>query len=456
MRRIPVRLRVTLVFTGVMAAVLVATGLFLYDRLRADLDDSLNQDLRSRSAGLASAMRVSDVGLGEAARSIIRDPRQGFSQVLTTGGKLFDPAVQHGAPVIDRGAAQRAARGSFYVERPELPGFDSDPARLFVHPIRFERRTLIVVVGASLAERDATLSSLRTLLLIGGPIALLLAALAAYGTVAAAMRPVEAMRARAAEISSTPGEHRLPVPPARDELQRLGETLNEMLERLDESIERERSFVDDASHELRTPLALHRTELELALRYGGTREELRASIASAIEDADRLAQLADDLLVMARADKDGLPIRTAQLELSDLFSAVRERAGSHVAKAGRSLDVEPPDGIAITGDSQRLEQALGNLIDNAIHHGAGAIRLWARPDDTSVELHVSDEGPGFPPDFLPHAFERFRRADAARGEGGTGLGLAIVQAIAAAHGGQAGAANRAGAGADVWIEVPRG
>jgi signal transduction histidine kinase len=446
---------VTLVFTAVMAVVLAATGVFLYERLRVDLDDAINKDLHSRAAALASAIRVNDVGLGESARSILRDPRQGFTQVLTPAARLFDPSVQHGTPVLDPATAREAAGGPMFLSRSSLPGLGGEPARLLARPIVFERHPVVVVVGASLADRDHALESLQELLLIGGPVALLLAALAAYGTVAAALRPVEAMRIRATEISDAPGGSRLPVPPADDELHRLGETLNEMLDRLEESIERERSFVDDASHELRTPLALHRTELELALRYGGTTDELKTSIAAALGEANRLSQLAEDLLVIARADKGGLPIEAHPLEVGLVFDSVRERFSGRVEDAGRSLAVDHPAGLLVQGDRTRLEQALGNLVENALSHGGGAVEISARTSDGSVQLHVTDSGAGFPPEFLPHAFERFGRADLARGEGGAGLGLAIVEAIASAHGGRAGAANLPAGGADVWIELKR-
>jgi len=444
---------VTLVFTGVMAVVLVGTGVFLYLRLQSELDQSINQNLQTHASALGRAIRVGDAGLGEPARSVLRDRQAGFAQVLRADGGLFDPRVQSGAPVLDPATVQRAILRPTLLEPPDVQSLAGNRTRLFARRIVFERHRLVIVVGASLAQRDSTLSSLRTLLLIGGPVALLLAALAAYGTVAAALRPVEAMRARAAEISDAPGEHRLPVPPAPDELHRLGETLNQMLERLDAAIRRERAFTDDASHELRTPLALHRAELELALRYGETRDELRASIASALEEADRLSQLAEDLLVIARADKGGLPIETERLEVHALLNAVRARADGRAREAGRMLVVDDTDGLRVDGDRLRLEQALGNLVENALSHGAGPVRLWAREAEGRVELHVSDAGPGFAPEFLPHAFERFRRGDVARSAGGAGLGLAIVEAIADAHGGRASAANDAGGGADVWIEL---
>ena len=150
--------------------------------------------------------------------------------------------------------------------------------------------------------------NLRTILLIGGPVALLLASLAGYAVSGTALRPVEAMRRRAAEISAAEPDQRLPLPEANDELRRLGETLNQMLGRLEAALERERTFVDDASHELRTPLAMHKTELELALRYAKTPEEMRAAIASAIVEVDRLSALAEDLLVLARSEQGKLAL----------------------------------------------------------------------------------------------------------------------------------------------------
>jgi two-component system, OmpR family, sensor kinase len=245
------------------------------------------------------------------------------------------------------------------------------------------------------------------------------------------------------------------VPKAEDELRRLGETLNQMLDRLEAALGRERAFVDDASHELRTPLALHKAELELALRYGGSREELRASIASAIEEADRLSALAENLLVIARSDKGKLHVEPEPLEVAALFATVVQRMSDRARDANRTLDVDEPDGLMVEADRLRVEQALMNLLENAMRHGRGEVSVWARTRDAVVELHVSDAGPGFPSDFLPHAFERFRRADAARSSEGAGLGLAIVASIAEAHGGRAEARNSSGGGADVWIELGR-
>jgi two-component system, OmpR family, sensor kinase len=452
-KRLPVKLRVTLVFAGVMAIVLAATGTFLYLRLESELNRSIDQDLRSRSQQLIKEMRVGEKRIGEAARNLLSGRAVEFTQVLKASGEVFEPHRQPtGHSVLQPTKANEADRTQLTFERPSRGG-DPAPERFLARPFEFENQTLIAVVGSSLESRDHALASLLTLLLIGGPIALLLASLAAYATVGAALRPVEAMRRRAAEVSASGSGQRLPVPPAHDELQRLGETLNQMLDRLETALERERSFVDDASHELRTPLAAHKAELELALRYGSSSEELRAAIASSIEEADRLSQLAESLLVIARSDKGRLHLELEPIDVTDLFATMRERLSGRAERDGRPLRFDDSSAAVIEGDRMRVEQALGNLVENALRHGDGPVRVWSRPEDGRVQIHVSDEGGGFSPEFLPHAFERFRRADTARASEGTGLGLAIVKAIAEAHGGTATARNAHSGGADVWIEL---
>ena len=313
----------------------------------------------------------------------------------------------------------------------------------------------VLVAGAPLSSVHDALRRLLAQLLVAGPVGLALASLAGWLLASAALRPVEAMRRRAAVISAeTPGE-RLPVPPGGDEIARLGATLNEMLARIEAGVERERRFVADASHELRTPLALLRTELELALRRKRPAEELEQALRSAAFETERLTRIAEDLLLLARSQEGGLPLQRRSVAVADLLAGVRGRFAPRAAESGREIGVEDADGIRVDADPLRLEQALDNLVENALRHGGGTIRLAARPAGETVELHVADEGTGFPPAFLDHAFERFTRSDEARAGGGTGLGLAIVDVIARAHGGSAGAANRE-RGADVWISVPRG
>jgi heavy metal sensor kinase len=455
MRRLPIKVRVTLAFTGVMTLVLIAVGLFLYSRQEAQLDDTINNSLRSRATEVSALVNADGNALSGSGKPLIEQD-ESFAEVLAPNGRVIDATPQlNGQPVLDSTQLEEATEGPTFFTGDPPPGLEST-VRVLAAPVDAGGERVVVVVGSSLGDNQEALASLRKLLLIGGAAALLLSSIAGYGVAALALRPVEAMRRRAAEISSSDPDERLPVPAGGDELTRLGTTLNEMLARLEAGLERERRFVDDASHELRTPLALHKTELELALRYAASEDELRAAIGSAVTEIDRLAQLAEDLLVVARTQEGGLALSVERVPAQDLFDTVGERFRTRAAQAGRSLEVEANGDAVVEGDRLRLEQALTSIVDNALRHGEGSVRLWARRNGDGIELHVSDLGPGFPPEFLDMAFERFSRADTARTRGGTGLGLAIVDAIARAHGGSAHAANNPDGGADVWIELPSG
>jgi len=313
---------------------------------------------------------------------------------------------------------------------------------------------MIAVAGRSLDDRDETLASLRASFLVGGSLAILAASLLGYALATAGLAPVERMRRRAAQVSLRGEQELLPLPAARDEIRRLGETLNEMLDRLRRSFERERRFVADASHELRTPVAVIKTELEVALRSGDHAPPVRDALVAALQECDHLAQLAEDLLVLARASEEGLPVRPEPLRARDELERTRERFGDRAAHLSRAIEVRADDGTLLHADPQRLRQALGNLVDNALRHGEGTIRLDARTVNGASEIDVRDEGPGFAPDLYGRAFERFTRGADARPERGAGLGLAIVQAIAQAHGGSA--EMLPGPGAAVRIRLPQG
>jgi signal transduction histidine kinase len=293
----------------------------------------------------------------------------------------------------------------------------------------------VVVAGASTGDRAETLAALVRTFLVGGPIALLLASALGWALAALALRPVEAMTERAQQITLERSGERLPLPPADDEIGRLGRTLNEMLARIESSIERERAFVADAGHELRTPIAILRSELELGLRPDRDREDARAAMRSAIEEASRLETLASDLLTLARSDAPRLSIESRPIAVAELLAQTRDRFAGRAASADRAIDIEAAPELTWNLDPARIETALGNLVENALRHGAGTVTLQARIAGEELELSVADEGPGFPLGFEDRAFERFSRAETGRTTPGAGLGLAIVKAVAEAHGG---------------------
>jgi heavy metal sensor kinase len=454
--RIPIRLRVAAAFAIAMTVVLAASGWYVYTSLGRHLSHALNRELRVRADDLAAVVSDPRGSLAAATNGPFVERGENYAQLVAANGAVVQATQSLGLqPVLSRAEVRRALQGSIFGDRPHVTGLD-EPSRFLAVPVTRSGGTpYVLVVGATLENRAETLRSLRDQLLLAGPVALLVATGAGYLLAGLSLRPVDSMRRRADSISAErPGE-RLPVPHTRDELERLGETLNEMLDRLEDALARERSFVADAGHELRTPLALLRTELELALRHPGSPEELRDAVRRSSQEADRMAQLAEDLLLLARSHGGALPLRVETLDAADLLASVASRFEWRAQAGDRPLVISQPAGLRLQGDRLRLEQALGNLVDNALRYGEGEVRIAARPANAMVELHVIDAGAGIPPEFLGRAFERFSRHDQGRARGGAGLGLAIVRAIAEAHGGSAHAGG-SGPGADVWLTVPGG
>ena len=390
---------------------------------------------------------------GLASAGVTGEAEESFAQRLGPGGVVRDAAGGARGPVLTAAEIERAAQQAIELERP-VAGLEGT-TRILARPAG-DRGAAAgqVVVGQSLDDRDETLSGLAASFAIGGPIAVVLASLLGYGLAAAGLAPIEAMRRRAERVSLERAGGQLPLPAAHDEVRRLGETLNAMLDRLRDSYQRERRFVADASHELRTPLAVIKTELEGALRAGGHAPEVHEALTSAVEECDQLAQLAEDLLVLARSSDGRLPLRPQQLELRELLGRVRDRFADRARTRGRAIRVDAVDGLRVEADGLRLSQALSNLVDNALRYGDGDVVLRGRSDGVVTQLEVADSGAGFSAELAGHAFERFTRGDAARTRGGAGLGLAIVRAIAEAHGGSAEIVAD-GPGATVRISLPR-
>ncbi len=440
MSRLPIRLRLTLAFAVAMAAVLAAVGIFVYERVASELLVSVDQALVGQAREEVHAGSVdADTG-GE----------KTLAQIFAPSGRLERSQPSGLQRLVSRPVLAEALAGRHVWLEERLPR-RPDAWRVLALPA--PDGTGVAVLARSLGPRAESLDHLRHELVLFLPLALLAASLGGYALAAGALRPVEVMRRRAAAV--TAGEpSRLPVPPARDEIARLAATLNDMLARLQAAFEHERRFVADASHELRTPLALLRTELDLALRRPRSREELETALRSAAEETERLSRLAEDLLLIARADQGPLPIHTEVVSAGSLLADAAARFGGRAAELGRELRVEPST-LHVDADPLRVGQALVNLVDNALAHGSGSVELAAVERGGLVELHVRDEGGGFPLEFRARAFDRFSRADEARSRGGSGLGLSIVELVARAHGGRAGIEDRPAGGADVWLALPR-
>ena len=392
-----------------MAVLIGSAGMFLRWDVSRNLDEIVNQNLQARVADVRSLISSDE-------RAQLTSRGESLAQVLTPKGVIYrgTPGDTSGS-LLTPAQLAAAGRGPLVVDRVRVPD-EEQLVRLLAEPFRARDGTAFVaVVGLSLEIPDDTLNNLNLLLLLGGPVGLLIASGAGYLLASAALRPVEAMRTRATRISGVQAGERLPVPPARDEVRRLGETLNEMLARIDRTLERERAFVSDASHELRTPLAILKSELEVAGRPMRTTGEMRQAIASATEETDRLVQLAEQLLVIARLEDGKLPLRRTPLDTAAILTRIADRFTNRFRSAGRELHIAASPGLMIDADELRLEQAIGNLLENALRHADGTVNLTAEASAPGIVwISVRDHGNGIPPAFLPEAFERFSRADTAR------------------------------------------
>lgn len=299
----------------------------------------------------------------------------------------------------------------------------TNPLLVASNPLRFEQNRLNITV----------LSLVGGVLVATGAVAGI-----TWFTAGRVLRPVEAIRTRFAELSAQHLDQRVPVPPTRDEVSRLAETMNSTLERLRASVDRQRAFVSDASHELRSPLAALRAELEIALAHPD-RADWVAVVRAALGDTQRLQRLTTDLLLLARLDAHagtglvgGGPV--------DVVALVREETERRRPAGGPALRVESvPGPLFVHGQQTLLARLLGNLLDNAERHALRSVVVHVARDDALglAVVHVQDDGPGIPPADRRRVFERFTRLDDARtrATGGTGLGLAIAHHIATAHSG---------------------
>jgi signal transduction histidine kinase len=444
----PLRVRLTFAFASVIALVLAATGVLVYAQLARDLDARTDAGLAERQA------QIRALASGEAQpQRLIALSGERLAQIYRGSGALLASSRRLAADrVLTAKQVQRARRRVLLTDA-SVRGTD-DGARLRAFAVAADR---VVVIGEPLDDREHALQRLALLLALALPGALLLASLAGYQVARAALRPVERMRTTAARIGEGDLKQRLPQPGTDDELDRLAETLNDLLARLATAVERERRIVGDASHELRTPISVLRTRLDVALLGDDDPMRLRAVIEDARRDSQRLSRLADDLLVLARADQGRLPLRLQPLDVHDILEHTAARHATSVGAAGRRVVVgnRIGGGAVVLADSDHIARALDNLVVNALRHGTGDIEVCAdTAEHGAVAVSVRDHGDGYPDAFLPHAFERFSQADDSHGQAGSGLGLAIVHAITHAHGGAVTAANHPDGGALTTITLP--
>lgn len=444
--RFSLRSRLAVVFLFGSSVAVVGSMVLLYANLTGELNATLN-------AGLSA--RVDDIGAATDSGAILVRQEEAFAQVIGADGQvLAASATLDPTAVLDKRELAAALRHRVVFNR-KVRGL-GDYARLLAVPDTFHGRPVVDVVGASREGARRAQHRLGVLLALAGPALIAILAAGGWALTLAALRPVARMTTEAKRISLSEPGRRLPLPPGRDEIAQLGRTLNDMLESIEASFARERAFVDDASHELRTPLAVLRGELELALAQPGDAAETEETLRSALEEAQRLQRLADDLLVLARTARGERAVPTGNVDVRAIADVV----------AGRLSGVSAGPPVVVVGEAaparmagEDLDRVLTNLVGNARRFARQHVRVEVSRRGDTTEVTVADDGPGFPDALLPVAFDRFSMGDGARGRkaGGAGLGLAIAAALVEASGGTISAANNGSpGGALVTVQLPSG
>jgi two-component system OmpR family sensor kinase len=468
-----VRARLVATYT-VVAVVLAAGGIVVFSELlHKGLDASLDATLQTRLAPLVSSVQAPDAGGLAEAGPTAPDSNQALGPARA--------ADEHGGvPAIDSFSVIYRPDGRIAQIEPTAPRFapltadqitrarngpeqfnatiGDDQLRVSAAPVIRSDGTWVAAVGSNGdAVTDAADRATHELLL-AVPFLILAAAVGAWLLSGAALRPVERLRSDAARLGAHDPESRLRVPDTADELARLAETFNGLLDRLQRSVARQRDLVADAGHELRTPLAVLRTELDLADGPRRSRADLADSITHARSEVDRLCQLAEDLLFLARADENAALIVPVPADLREVVNEATRAARASADLGSVHLISDVDEALPALADPSAVRRAMDNLLANAVRAtpSDGTVTVSAHRDAHATVITVADTGPGFPEPFLAHAFERFRRPDDSRTAitGGAGLGLAIVAEIARAHQGSVTAANQPQGGALITLRLP--
>lgn len=428
LRRGGVRFRTTAAATAAVAIFLAIAAVVFVVVQREQLERSLTSSAAEQAADTAAQIAASgvpaDLGSGGGDQSLV--------QVVGADGSVLasSPQIDGEPAVIDN----YAAPGSTQVVRStDLPVGEGQAFVIVARGVAGPDGDVVVLVAQSLELVGQSTAVVVNLLAIGYPIVLVAVALTAYWFIGRALAPVEAIRSQVAEIQGNATlAARVPVPDSEDEITRLAVTMNAMLARLQKASDAQRRFVGDASHELRSPLASIRAAHEIAARHPDT-IDWASTGQDVLADLDRIDRLVADLLLLARADERGLPLREADVDLDDL---VRTEVGRLDGTGPVRLVVSAPP-TRIQGDPDRLARAVRNLVENAVRYARSTVDVRLTSTRAGVRLEIEDDGPGISVGDRERVFDRFVRLDESRSRagGGTGLGLAIAREIVAGHGG---------------------
>lgn len=455
-----IRVRLTTWYLAMLAVGLGLFGVGSWFGMRTSAFHTIDEELEDRIRGVQKFM---DLQIASLSPSEIRDEFREHS-VLGPGGDLFQVCDDQGNWLYRSAVLEN---NQIAIRSPSRLGSEPIYENVMVQdtPVRFATGRVVVngrpysvEVAAPLYEFNEALERFRLILWLSAPLLLLGAGLGGYLISRRALRPVDKITAAAESISITNLADRLEEPKTSDELQRLSETLNRMLSRLNSSVQRISQFTADASHELRAPVSLIHATAELAVQHKRTNDEYHEDMEQILAEAERTSKLIDSLLLLARADAGGTEL---QHEITDLATSVREAVGqARTLAAEKSIELAADlDGpVVVRGDGEALRRLSFILIDNAIKYSPERARIEVelKAVDRDAVVTVADNGIGISESDVPHIFDRFWRADKvrSRGMGGAGLGLAIARWIVDQHHGSIEVQSQSGRGTTFTVKIP--
>jgi len=463
-----IRSRLAFWYAGVLGGALVFLGFLLYVYLSKNLHSDLDYSLRATAQALAqSSLQVNSLQgrnpdlLAEHLMGVVNDPDlfNKFFQLFDQFGSFDSRSknVPKNITSLTPVALANALDGKMTFETFE--GANHVPMRLLTYPVlRNGELVHVLQVGSSLGHIERVLGRLRFILFLTLPTVLILALAGGWVLTHQALQPVDAMGRVARQITTGDLSQRIPVHRGHDELARLAETFNTMIQSMDDSIQRLRQFSADASHELRTPLTILKGETEMALRQVRSPEEYQQVLASALEEIDRISKIVEDLFLLSKTDSGGARLEMKPIQLDALVTYTVSQIEPLAQEKSVSLQLDRNDPLIVSGDIDRLQQVLLNLIENAIRYtpyGEKILVSLCREEKTAL-IRISDTGIGISKDDQPRIFDRFFRSEAARSihPKGSGLGLSICKAIVSSHQGKIAVDSQVAKGSTFSIWLP--
>ena len=458
MKRLSIGVRLTLWYLAIFAVAQLAFGAGMWFMLREHLYDLVDDGLESQVEDLKNFLSAQkkDAQLTklqeEVTETYVLEHSGDYLELYADGSLIYRSTFLQKHPVT-LAASKQINRDVFKNRR-----IDGRPYRFTLQKLEANGHSYTAMIGAETGDVIQTLAIFRWYLLMFAPGLFLIAAIGGYWLSRRALAPVDALVHTAHEITGSNLSSRLPKLETGDELQRLSDTLNEMLARIETAFLRITEFTADASHELRTPVSLIRTEAELALRRSRGEAEYKESLRHILLEAERTSSLIEQLLSLARADSGREALHMEPVDLSQMLRGVAESWQQLAAIRDVQFSSTIADDAVITGDESVLRRLADILLDNAFKYtpSPGSVHLLLEKKAENAVITVQDTGLGIPEEEQQKVFERFYRVDKARSrsQGGAGLGLAIAQWIVGQHHGSISLESCSGAGSKFHVEIP--